>query len=344
MSFNTHDGPWAKLFALTACSMVAVAVSGCGSASGSGTASAGGGTGSVGTDTVVSAALNAISCGNASPAGAGTDACTVTLSTAAGSGGLSVGLASGDAAVTVPATVTVPAGATTAGFTAIISAVATARAINLTASAGGVSKTFSIQLRAIAANEPGLTISTASLAFGNVTVNTSSTLHVTLTSTGTAPVTINSATLSGSGFSISGATFPVTLNPNLALTLDVNFDPQTTGPTPSQLTVASNSPTNSTAIVSLSGIGVSASGSGSHQVKLSWQAPSSSSDPIVGYDIYRAASGSSTYKLLNSSADTQTTYIDTNVQSNVTYVYSVTSVDSSGVQSVFSSQVTAAIP
>jgi fibronectin type 3 domain-containing protein len=143
---------------------------------------------------------------------------------------------------------------------------------------------------------------------------------------------------------MSGAAFPVTLNSNLALTLDVNFDPQTAGPLPGQLTVDSNSSTNSTAMISLSGTGVSASGTGSHQVTLSWDAPSSSSDPVVGYDVYRAASGSSTYQLLNSSADTQTTYIDTNVQASVTYVYVVTSVDPSGVQSVLSNQVTATIP
>jgi fibronectin type 3 domain-containing protein len=145
---------------------------------------------------------------------------------------------------------------------------------------------------------------------------------------------------------MSGATFPVTLNPTLALTLDVSFDPQTAGAVSSQLTVNSNASTNSTAIVGISGTGVSASGSGSrsHQVTLSWDAPSSSSDPVVGYDIYRATSGGSTYELLNSSTDAQTTYVDTNVQANASYVYYVTSVDSSGVQSSSSNVVTASIP
>jgi fibronectin type 3 domain-containing protein len=78
-------------------------------------------------------------------------------------------------------------------------------------------------------------------------------------------------------------------------------------------------------------------------VTLSWDPPSSSSDPVVGYDIYRATSGA-TYELLNSSTDAQTTYIDTNVQANVTYAYYVTSVDSSGVQSTSSNVVSAAIP
>ena len=41
---------------------------------------------------------------------------------------------------------------------------------------------------------------------------------MTLSSTGTAPVTINSAALSGTGFTMSGATFPVTLNPTQSAT------------------------------------------------------------------------------------------------------------------------------
>jgi hypothetical protein len=143
------------------------------------------------------ATLSALSCSNASMTGAGSDACTVTLSGAAGSGGLSVTLVSSNAAVTMPATVVVPANASSAGFTATVSSVSTGQAVTLTASAGGVSKTFALQLNAAV---PTLTISPLSLAFGNVTVSTPSALPVMLTSTGTAPVTINSASLSGTGF------------------------------------------------------------------------------------------------------------------------------------------------
>jgi hypothetical protein len=63
---------------------------------------------------------------------------------------------------------------------------------------------------------PQLKVSATTLAFGNVTVNSPATLPVILTSTGTAPVTVSAPTLSGAGFSVSGATFPVTLNPNQA--------------------------------------------------------------------------------------------------------------------------------
>ena len=145
-----------------------------------------------------------------------------------------------------------------AGFTATVSSVTTAQAVTLTASAGGVSKTFALQLNAAV---PTLTMSPASLAFGNVTVNTASTLPVTLTSTGTAPVTINSAALSGTGFTMSGATFPVTLNPTQSATVNVQFDPATAGAATGQLTVQSNSSTNGTAVISLTGTGTAVAGS-----------------------------------------------------------------------------------
>ncbi len=110
-----------------------------------------------------------------------------------------------------------------------------------------------------AVSSPQLTISAASLTFGDVTVNTASTQPVTLTSTGTAPVTINSGTLTGAGFTMSGATFPVTLNPTQSVTLNVQFDPTATGAAAGQLTIQSNSSTNSTAVVNLSGTGTAVS-------------------------------------------------------------------------------------
>ncbi len=77
---------------------------------------------------------------------------------------------------------------------------------------------------------------------------------------------------------------------------------------------------------------------------LTWDAPTSSADPVAGYHIYRSTGGSSAYQLLNSSLDTQTTYVDSNVQSGVTYDYVVKSVDSSGVESTASNEATATIP
>jgi hypothetical protein len=79
-----------------------------------------------------------------------------------------------------------------------------------------------------------------------------------LTSTGNAPVTISAAALSGSGFTISGATFPATLNPSQAITLSLLFKPAAIGAATGQLTIISNSSSSPNTVVGLSGTGTPA--------------------------------------------------------------------------------------
>ncbi len=201
------------------------------------------------------AALSGFGCSSASMGGSGSNVCTVTLNTAAPSGGLSVSLASSNAAVAVPGTILVPANAISASFVASVSPITVAQSVTLTATGGSVARSFPLQLTA---SVPTLAISPASVAFGNnQALNTPLTEPVTLTSTGTAPVTISAGKLSGTGFTMSGATFPITLNPGLAVTLDVQFDPTAAGPATGQLIITSNSSTNPTVTVSLSGTGAS---------------------------------------------------------------------------------------
>lgn len=66
------------------------------------------------------------------------------------------------------------------------------------------------------------------------------------------------------------ATFPVTLNPGLAMTLDVQFDPAVAGRRRGQLSIQSRSSTNGTEVSSLSGAGENTT----HEADLSWGAPS----------------------------------------------------------------------
>ena len=80
-----------------------------------------------------------------------------------------------------------------------------------------------------------------------------------------------------------------------------------------------------------------------HEVDLSWNAPSSSADPIAGYNVYRSSDGS-TYQLLNSSVDTTTTYADMTVLAGQTYDYIVESVDASGYTSVPSNMISETVP
>jgi fibronectin type 3 domain-containing protein len=80
-----------------------------------------------------------------------------------------------------------------------------------------------------------------------------------------------------------------------------------------------------------------------YEVDLSWNAPSSSADPVAGYNVYRSADGGS-FTRMNSSPDDQVSYSDTAVQSGATYIYQVTSVDANGVESSPSNQFTLSLP
>lgn len=285
-------------------------------------------------ESVAAPALSGLSCSSASITGAGSDACTVTLTAPAGTGGLAVDLTSNSTAVSVPASVTVAAGASSAGFTATVSAVTTAQTAVLTAAAGGVTETDTIQLGAAT---PGLTLQSTSVSFGDVTVNTPATQTVLLTSSGTAPLTISAASVTGAGFSLTSPSFPLTLQPGQTATLNIQFDPAAAGAVTGTVTLTTNTSSGS-ASIKLSGTGAA----GSYEVELTWNAPTDSADPIVGYDIYRAVSGSTSYQLLNTSV--ATSYTDTTVQNGTDYTYYVVSVDASGNQSAPSNLFSASIP
>ena len=186
---------------------------------------------------------------------------------------------------------------------------------------------------------PQLTVSTNSLSFGSIAINTAITLNVTLKSTGTTPVTVNSAAITGAGFSIIGGSFPITLDPSGTATVQVQFKPTTVGAATGKLTISSNSGSGNTVAVNLSGTGTATT----HQVNLSWTAPSNSPDPVKGYNIYRSTGGGA-MTLMNVSPEVTTSYVDSTVTNGTSYSYVVKSVDSSGVESVGSNQIEVTIP
>ncbi|MGB6689912.1 MAG: choice-of-anchor D domain-containing protein [Terracidiphilus sp.] len=162
-------------------------------------------------------------------------------------------------------------------------------------------------------------------------LNSPDTQSVTLTSTGGVAVTVSAVSLAGAGFSMSGVTAPITLNPNQTATVEIQFDPTAATTYSGTLTITSNSSTGSSTAVTLSGTGTSSSST--YQVTLSWDAPTGSGVAISGYNIYRAVAGSLSYQQVNSSLDTQTSYTDSTVSSGMTYDYYIESVDSSDVSS-----------
>jgi chitobiase/beta-hexosaminidase-like protein/ASPM-SPD-2-Hydin domain-containing protein len=104
-------------------------------------------------------------------------------------------------------------------------------------------------------NFPGFSISPASLSFGDVSVGGSASQAITLTSSGAAPLTVSSATISGSGFSSSGTSFPQTLSPGQSMVLNIKFAPTSTVASNGQIVILTNAVNQSTVDVALSGQG-----------------------------------------------------------------------------------------
>jgi hypothetical protein len=105
------------------------------------------------------------------------------------------------------------------------------------------------------ATQPQLTISPASVAFGSVSVGSSGSQTVTLTNAGNATLTVSQATSSGTGFSMSGASMPMTINAGSSASFSAVFAPTAMGPASGSISVVSNAP-GSPAAIALTGTGI----------------------------------------------------------------------------------------
>src|SRR5271168_1024478 len=76
-----------------------------------------------------------------------------------------------------------------------------------------------------------LTISPSAISFGQVVVGSSSSVPVVVTNSLARNVTITGSQMMGSEFSMTGATFPLTLGVGQSVTLNVIFSPQSAGQT-----------------------------------------------------------------------------------------------------------------
>jgi hypothetical protein len=182
-----------------------------------------------------------------------------------------------------------------------------------------------------------LNSNTSALSFGNVNMSSATSQNVTLTNGGNSSVTISNVSISGAGYGASGVPAGLILSAGQTATLDVTFDPSATGSMTGSVTVTSNA-TNSPDKITLSGTGVAAV---AHSASLSWT-PSTST--VVGYNCYASTVSGGPYTKLTAQPVATTTCKDTTVQAGMTYYFVVTSINASGVESVYSSQISAAIP
>jgi HYDIN/CFA65/VesB family protein len=85
-----------------------------------------------------------------------------------------------------------------------------------------------------------LTLTPASLNFGNTAVGSNSVLPTTLTNSGQATVSISQIAVSGAEFTMSGLSAPASLAPGQSVPLAVKFAPTATGNAAGSVTITSN--------------------------------------------------------------------------------------------------------
>lgn len=188
---------------------------------------------------------------------------------------------------------------------------------------------------------PGLTLSSEAISFGNVFLGIPSTQDLTMTSSGTAPVTVSAITVSGAPFSVDTPPLPLTLAPQATGQIEVMFDPTVAGNDTGTVTVISNAYSSPVQTVTCSGTATNGA------VALTWNAPAPGApDPAVGFNVYRAAAGTGVYVQLNSTMIplATTAYTDSTVTSGQSYAYIVESVDAKGVLSLPSNTATVTVP
>lgn len=98
-----------------------------------------------------------------------------------------------------------------------------------------------------------LVLSPSSLSFGNVALGSSSSLTGTLSATN-ADVTVSSAAWSGSGYSVTGITFPAVVAPGKSTSYTVTFAPPTSGTSSGGISFVSDA-SDSSVIEPLTGVG-----------------------------------------------------------------------------------------
>lgn len=181
-----------------------------------------------------------------------------------------------------------------------------------------------------------LAVSPSSLNFGSVTVGFSASLQLTL-SPSNGPVTISSAQVNSSEFTLPGFVLPKTIATGQSAAATIVFTPNASGTASANLTLTSDA-ANSPNMVPLTGVGVSAK---AHSTDLSWNP---SIDVVIGYNVYRGGTKGGPYAKINSVLDASTNYTDSTVSAGATYYYVVTDVNANNMESAYSNEVMVVIP
>ena len=181
-----------------------------------------------------------------------------------------------------------------------------------------------------------LSMYSSSANFGDVAVGNTVTVGVTFANTGGMPLTLAQNSVSGSGFSTGGVGAGVTLTPGHYATLAVSFNPSAAGNATGSVSL-----TSTTSAVPIT---IPLSGNGVVPTHLVTFGRAASQSVVIGYNVYlRSASGNS-WTRLNATPVESTTYTDVDVESRQSYMFSVTPVGATDMESAFSNATEATVP
>jgi Abnormal spindle-like microcephaly-assoc'd, ASPM-SPD-2-Hydin len=92
-------------------------------------------------------------------------------------------------------------------------------------------------LKGTAVTSGRISLTPASIRFGNVPVGTTQTQSATLSNSGISTVTITHAAISGRGFALTGVSLPLTLKGGQSAAIGVSFTPESAGPSSSTVSL-----------------------------------------------------------------------------------------------------------
>ena len=186
----------------------------------------------------------------------------ITISAVAASG-------SGFSLSGIAAPVTLTAGQSTSFSVSFTPAATGAVSGNVTVTSNASNPTLTIPLSGTGVAPGALGSNPTSLSFGSVQIAHTQTLAETVTNTGASSVTISQVGVSGTGFSVSGISTPVTLTAGQSTSFSVSFTPPVSGAQSGNVTVTSNA-SNPTLTIPLSGTGTSPGTLVSNPISLSF--------------------------------------------------------------------------
>src|SRR4029077_19263027 len=125
---------------------------------------------------------------------------------------------------------------------------------NLSITSNASNPSLSVPLSGSGVTPGSLTATASSLSFGTVQVGNSRTLSETLTNSGGSSLTVTQANVTGTGFSVTGLTLPLTLIPGQSFTFGAIFTPTSGGSATGNIAVVSNA-SNPNVAISMSGSG-----------------------------------------------------------------------------------------